>query len=364
MKIITFIFLLVHGLTHFLGFAKGYHLARVEQLKQPISRGYGTAWLVTGVVFLLSLLLFSLERDWWWMPALLAVIGSQFLVIRFWQDAKFGTFANGILLFLVVVGFGQWSFGQMVRSERMDILAGQMPAPTEVQARPLSTLPPLVQRWLSYADIGTGEDIRTVHLWQEGEMRTSAGGQWMRLAAQQWFTTQPPGFIWSARVSPKSLIQLRGRDLLRDGKGKMLIKLYSLFPVVKASGPEIDQGAMVRYLSEIIWFPTAALRDYIHWETVSDNRVQATLTQGDMKISGIFEINEQGQVTGFEARRYYNREEGPTLETWVIKVDPSSYRQFGGVNIPTRAEVTWELKSGDFTWLRLEITRVEYNILP
>lgn len=361
MRIITIFFLLIHGLIHFMGFVKGYQLARVEQLKQPISRGYGTVWLVTGVVFLLSLLLFVLERDWWWMPALLAVIGSQFLVIRFWQDAKFGTIANVILLFLVLVGFGQWSFNQMVRFERMALLAGQGTVAADIQEGRIPTLPPLVQRWLNYAGVNDRSRIQRVHIRQEGEMRTSTTGKWMKLEAEQWFTTRPPAFIWTVRVCPNSLIHLRGRDSLVQSRGKMLIKLYSLIPVVRAAGPKIDQGALVRYLSEIIWFPTAALRDYIRWEAMGEGRVRATIRSGEVTASGIFNINPRGQVVRFEAQRYYHRREGATLETWVADIDPESYRVFGGYTIPTRASLTWELKSGDFTWLNLRISQVDYD---
>jgi hypothetical protein len=359
MRIITVIFLLIHGLIHFMGFAKGYDLARLEQLKKPVSKGYGTVWLVVAVVFLLSLLVFVLQRDWWWIPVLLGIIGSQFLVIRFWQDAKFGTVANVIILFLTLVGFGQWSFSQMVRSERMDLWDRATAASEKVNSGRISTLPPLVQRWLTYAGADEGDIAHAVCLQQEGRMRTSATGRWMKLQAEEWFTTRPPGFIWTVRVCSNSLIQLRGRDSLVQSRGKMLIKLYSLIPVVRATGPEIDQGALVRYLSEIIWFPSAALLDYIRWETAGEGRVRAIIQSGGLTASGIFDINPRGQVVRFEAQRYYHRKEGATLETWVADIDPESYQTFGLYTIPTRASLTWKLKSGDFNWLHLTVTGVE-----
>jgi hypothetical protein len=29
--------------------------------------------------------------------------------------------------------------------------------------------------------------------------------------------------------------------------------------------------------------------------------------------------------------------------------------------MPVKSEVTWKLKSGDYTWYKLEITEIEYN---
>ena len=43
----------------------------------------------------------------------------------------------------------------------------------------------------------------------------------------------------------------------------MLVKVASLWPVADASGEQIDPAAMMRYLSEMIWFPAAFLADNI-----------------------------------------------------------------------------------------------------
>jgi hypothetical protein len=47
------------------------------------------------------------------------------------------------------------------------------------------------------------------------------------------------------------------------------------------------------------------------------------------------------------------------LEKWHI--ESKEFRLFEGIRIPGKSEVTWKLKSGDFTWLKLELLNVEYN---
>ena len=32
-----------------------------------------------------------------------------------------------------------------------------------------------------------------------------------------------------------------------------------------------------------------------------------------------------------------------------------------GMRIPYKSEITWKLKTGDCTWLKLEVTDIEYN---
>jgi hypothetical protein len=44
-------------------------------------------------------------------------------------------------------------------------------------------------------------------------------------------------------------------------EGRMLIKAASLVTLDDANGEEMNQGEMMRYLSEIMWFPSAFLEE-------------------------------------------------------------------------------------------------------
>jgi hypothetical protein len=72
-------------------------------------------------------------------------------------------------------------------------------------------------------------------------------------------------------MKPAPLFSITGRDMYYEGKGNMYIKLMSLVTVADARGAEIDQGVLLRYLNEIMWFPGAALSDYIQWEVIGNN---------------------------------------------------------------------------------------------
>jgi hypothetical protein len=141
----------------------------------------------------------------------------------------------------------------------------------------------------------------------------------------------------------------------------MQIKLFGLIPMVNASGPNIDQGSLLRYLAEMIWFPSAALEPYIRWEAIDELHARASLDVGEQTVSGIFTFNTSGEVISFEALRYYDRKGGASLETWHIDIDPNSYREFNGFRIPAKSAVSWKLKEGDFLWLKLEITDYHVN---
>jgi hypothetical protein len=286
---------------------------------------------------------------------------SQVLIILNWPAAKYGTGVNILFLIGLVLASGSRSFQAMVQQERRVLLAPKWQQKNIVSADQLHSLPAVVQQWLIRSQVVGKVAIHTVHLKQKGEMRTSPAGKWWPVAAEQHFTIPKPGFIWVADVKAAPFIHLAGRDKYQDGRGHMLIKLLGLFPVVDSRGPQIDQGTLLRYLAELVWFPSAALQPYISWEQGGPDEARATMRYGGLSASGLFWFNPAGDVTRFEARRYYNRKEGATLETWVIAVPPDGYRVFSGFRVPAKAAITWKLAAGDFTWLKLEVTDITYN---
>lgn len=358
-RVIFLFILLVHGLIHLMGFVKAFKFAEIPQLTQPISKTTGLLWLLSAVLFITATVLLLLKKDVWWMLALPAVVLSQVLIMMSWQDAKFGTIANVIALVGMVLGWAAWDFNQMVEKELDAFRANMQVASTIISEDQIQSLPPIVQTWLRQSKVIGKEQIQTVYLHQKGAMRTTPEGKWMPVDARQYFTTEPPGFIWLADVTMMPGLHLAGRDKYQDGNGHMLIKALSLVPVADAKGAETDQGTMLRYLAEIIWFPSAALSDYITWEQLDATSAKATMTYNGVTASGVFTFNKAGDMVSFEADRFYNRKEGATLERWHI--ENAAYKDWSGIRIPVKSEVTWKLKEGDFTWYQLEITDIAYN---
>lgn len=111
----------------------------------------------------------------------------------------------------------------------------------------------------------------------------------MSAEAEQYFTTDQPGFVWTAVVKMAPL-HFTGRDKYAEGHGSMLIRLFSIFPVAAASGKEMDQGALLRYLAEMQWFPSAALNRYIQWEEIDSFSAKATMSDQGVTASGVLHL--------------------------------------------------------------------------
>ena len=359
----------LHGLIHLVGFVSAFKLASLPQLTgktvftlpADAAKPLGLLWLIVGSLFLSAAIIFWLKKEWWWIIGTAALVLSQALIILYWPEAKFGTAANLIILVGIILAYGSWNFKAMVNQE---LTRFKVPISSEreiITKNMLVGLPPVVQQWLYRSQMLGKEIIGTVHLRQSGQMRTKPDGSWMPVTAEEYFTVSEPGFIWVADVKAAPLVHLAGRDKYENGRGHMLIKLLSLFSVADAKGKETDQGTLLRYLGEIVWFPSAALSSYIRWEQINETEARATMSYGGVTASGVFKFSPAGDVISFEALRYYDRKEGPTLENWEVTVDQNSYQEFGGIRVPTKSEVTWKLKTGDFTWFKLEVTNITFN---
>jgi hypothetical protein len=226
----------------------------------------------------------------------------------------------------------------------------------------LKGLPEPVQLWLAASGIVGKKKTFAVRLKQKGLMRTKPEqDKWVEATAEQYVTINRPAYIWKVKMNILPLMPVTGRDKWINGKGQMQIKLLSLISMVNVGDEKIDQGALQRYLAEMCWFPSAALSPYIRWEAVDSTSARAIMTYKGVSGAVLFQINDRGEVTGCYANRYMGGGKEAVLEKWEVR--STEYAVMDGIKIPVKSEATWKLKTGDFTWYKLQITQIEYNHL-
>jgi hypothetical protein len=270
----------------------------------------------------------------------------------------------GLLLLILVIGLAASTianlrFRRTVAAEFQTLFANADHAAEIVRAADLNRLPPPVRKWLTASGIVERRRISTVHLLQSGAMRPSPRGARMPLNAEQEFSVNPPAFIWYANIHAAPFLSLVARDKYQDGHGNMLIKIGGLYKLADDRGPEMDQGTLLRFLAETIWFPSAVLNNYIQWDAGDSTSARATMTFGGVTASGIFRFNDRGDVISFEALRYRGAHGKYSLEPWLITM--SDYRTVDGIRIPHSCEVAWKHNSDNSPWLKLEIKTLEFD---
>lgn len=200
----------------------------------------------------------------------------------------------------------------------------------------LEGLPAPVHRYLNYTGAVGKPWVRTVHLKQTGRFRQALERPWMPMVAEQSYTTDPPGFVWNARF-----------------------KVGGLFTVFDVRGDELDQGTMLRYLSEMIWFPPAFLGDNIAWAGVDEHTAQVTFTDHGKSVSAHMHFDEIGKLTNFTAERYREIDGEFSLDPWSTPI--TNYGVHAGLNLPVGGQAAWNLPEGDLMYVELQIIELQYN---
>ena len=359
--------LALHGAIHLLGFAKWSRLAGVPQLSGRLlvpltsfgERVFAIGWLAAFILLLAAAALRVARHDLWWVVALAGALVSQCLVILAWPDAKAGTLANLIILLPVIVAAARAGFERRIDAEAVALLA-QAHGDTRIVTRDeLRTLPEPVAKWLEASGVIGRPRAATVRLHQRGDIRTKPDARWTPARAEQYFSIDPPAFIWKVDASVMRAVPITGRDRYVEGRGEMLIKAASLVNVVKAADEAIDLGAMLRYLAEVIWFPSAALGPYISWEPIDATHARATIRYAGRAAPAVFTFDRRGRAVRFDAERPLGGGKNAKLMPWFGA--SSEWRTFEGIEVPTRGEVGWQLPADTFIYYRWEILDVELN---
>jgi hypothetical protein len=268
-----------------------------------------------------------------------------------------GVVSVTVALGTALIGVARISFERRMGREIGILLADARPSKAETIAeRDLDRLPEPVRRWLQFSRVIGTIVPTTVRLRQDGEFQMEGRG-WMPFAAEQHFTINPPGFLWKATFRMAPAVSVTGRDQYRRGQAGIEMRVLSLIPVARKSGGGLNQGALLRFLGEVQWFPAAALADYITWEAVDLHTARATITDGGIAASMTFRFETDGRLVELTADRY-NDSRGRN-ESWVNR--NHSDQEFGGVRVPAAGQANWEYESGPYPYIRWRITTIEHS---
>ncbi len=126
------------------------------------------------------------------------------------------------LLFGLVLIFGAayLSFNGRINREIKSLLSQAKADPGGVITEEmLQNLPPPVQKYMTYSGVVGKAIPRTIRLKQTGRIRQDAKSAWMKLEAQEYYSTNPPGFVWKVFVPTRRFPMTLGWDAYLDGRG-------------------------------------------------------------------------------------------------------------------------------------------------
>jgi hypothetical protein len=158
------------------------------------------------------------------------------------------------------------------------------------------------------------------------------------------------------------LLTVRVRDQYLDRHAAMQAQAASLIRLVdEHDQPELNEGALHRYLAEAVWFPTALLPGPgVTWSPVSATAAVVTLIDGPHQVSLEFRFGPGGEIVRASTpSRYRSVPRGYVPTPWTCIYD--QYVAVGDTQVPTQAEVAWNLPSGPFSYFRGEVTAIGHR---
>jgi hypothetical protein len=90
--------MLIHGLIHLAGFAAAFGFSRIDPISSEITRPVGALSLIATISLTLTTVFFLLRNKNWLWAAILSILVSQTVILMAWQDARFGTILNIIIV--------------------------------------------------------------------------------------------------------------------------------------------------------------------------------------------------------------------------------------------------------------------------
>lgn len=358
MKYLFAFLLLVHGSIHLMGFLKAFSLVNIEALELSIGRAAGMGWLVATILFLMSLVMLVTGNESWPFLALAGVAVSVVYIAISWNDAKYGLLPNALILAIAAMWFGMHRMDISNEDELKRLMTASRHQ-HDLLPKKTDSLPEPVRRWLRRSGIDEHSAIRSVWAEQELKMRFKPGqDRWVNAAAEQVAFVEPASFIWKVKLEMSPFIQIRGRDIFSEEQAEMHIRANGLIDIVRADGPKTAEGSLKRYLGELVWYPSAALSQAVEWNAKDSLNAIAIIRAGGQSAQARFTFDKSGRFRALSAMRFMGEADGQRHE-WVTEA--FEWQVFDGVEVPTAIEVSWMLPEGKWTWLKVRVTKLQWN---
>lgn len=359
LKIIFTFFLLLHGSIHLMGFAKAFELVKVTQIHNPVFKSQGVIWLMTFFIFFLTSFFYLLDKQWWWLVCVVGIFISQTLILWHWQDAKYGTISNIVLLLICIVQFATWRFHHVYEKNVASHLQAVKNIPTETLTEShIKDLPDPVKKYIRYTGFLNKPIINNFKVKFTGNLRKNDQSSWMPFVSEQYNTLPIPVRLFFMKAEMKHL-PVAGYHCYNNGIAFMDIRLFSLFKVQYMSGKEMDEAETVTFFNDMCCLAPGTLIDQrIQWFQIDSNTVKATFTNNNITISAMLYFNNKGELVNFVSNDRYNADAGKKLP-WSTPL--KNYKIINGYRLSGYAEAVYTYPDRDICYGTFNILNVGYN---
>lgn len=362
MKYFFSLLIFIHGAIHLMGFAKAFGYAGIEQLQAEISKTTGVFWLLAFILFTVSGIAFLAKADWWYIVTFITLLLSTILIISVWKDAKFGTFANAIILCGAIIGYGTVNYYRTYEKEVSAGLIRTSSRQTSILSEAdLAGLPVPVRNYIRYSGSVGKPKVTNFKIEFTGKIRKNEQSSWMPFTSEQYNFMEASTRLFFMKAVMKGL-PIAGFHSFKNGNAFMDIRLLSLFKVQYQSGKEMGIAETVTFFNDMCCMAPATLIDQrIKWLDSNSNSANAEFTNKGITISARLNFNEKGELINFISDDRYAAGENNTMQRLRWSTPLKDYAQVDGYKLATNAEAVYTYPEGDLCYGTFSLKNITYN---
>jgi len=363
LRILFIILTVAHALIHLFGFIKAFELAELSQLTKQISKPIGVFWLLSFLLFLSVILLFSMKWDGWWKVAIIAIVLSEFVIINSWTNAKWGTVINLIILIPTIAAIFESLPSSLSRiyESNVEVRLKAQTEHTVLTPEHLAHLPAPVQKYLVYTQSVGKPIIKNFQLNFDGQFKQKVASNWLKIKSSQHNFYDSPARYFLMKSNLYG-IPFQGLHIYEKDEASMVIKLASILKVVDSKSDFMHQSETVTFFNDIcIYAPTSLVDKSIKWKLVDSLTVEAIYANAGSVISAKLYFNEIGELVNFESADRYLSEDGIKHELHKWSTPISDYKEYRGRKIPFSGNAIWHLPDGEFYYAKFKLEEIKYN---
>lgn len=154
-------------------------------------------------------------------------------------------------------------------------------------------------------------------------------------------------------------IPFQGYDYFVNGKGGMKGVLAKSFQLFNQTGEQMDKAALVTYLAEIIFLPEALLQDFVSFNQLDSNRVEAHIEYKGLKACGIYHFNDAHEMIYFSTDERSQTASDGSVKNIPWEAQCREYKLYSdGIKRPTVFRAVWKYPDQDFIYFDGKISSV------
>ena len=360
MRIAFIILVLLHAILHLLGFFKAFRLADFKQLSSDISKPMGLLWLLSSILFVVLSILFAVKNNCWWLVGLAAIVISQILIIGSWQDAKFGTMINVVILCVSLTGFGAWNYYANYKKEVSAIFHQHKSMPSDILlASDIAKLPELVKNYLRFSGAIGKPKISNFKAEFTGKIRKDGNAPWMPFTCVQVNFLKEPSRLFFMNAEMKGF-PVGVYHCFKNGAASMHVRLFSLIDIQRLQGEEMNISETVTFFNDMcLLAPASLIDDRIKWLNIEQNKVKASFTNKNITVSAWLYFDDRGALINFRSEDRYSGNSG---EKYSWSTPLKNYQHLNGNQIMGDAETIYTYPDADFVYGTFKLRTIAYNL--